>query len=184
MTKKFFLVSFVLILIVAGIVGGVMAAQAAQSGQTTGGYRLFGFGMDGAFGMPTAPNVPPTAPPYYRVALGFRFVNPDLTYSKTIWQILIIDDSDNVIQVPLPTGGLILGPRKGFGRDFPQLGMGPTGLYQNHYAIEVYWVGRGEPLMGWITENSWLMEELSLGNWQAKDLGPIQFEKEMVNLSR
>lgn len=45
MRKKILLVSLMLILVVAGLVGGVMHAQAAPSSQTTGVQRLFGMGQ-------------------------------------------------------------------------------------------------------------------------------------------
>jgi hypothetical protein len=180
MKRKILLVSLVLILIVGGIAGGVLAAQAAPGGgKTLPTQRLLGGGMDGLVGMPTEPNVPPTAPPYYRILLSFNVINPDLTYSKTIEKILITSMADQwVYEVPLSDDMKTLSPKEGVGSDFEQLEIHHS-IWTNPYLIEIYWSGQGEPLVGTVSQTSYLVEEVEPGNWTVLDFGPIQTSQSM-----
>ncbi len=182
MKRKILLVT---LLIVAITVGSVSYVLAAPSGSGTAQYRLFGGGYDGATGMPSAPNVPPTAPPYYRILLGFSVVNPDLTYNKTIQKILIIDAIDKtwVHEVPLSEEMATLSPREGFDRDFEQLAISSHSISAHPYIIEVYWSGRGQPLLGYIFESTLLIDKVA-ADCTVLDWGPWYDSKEMVNLSQ
>jgi hypothetical protein len=184
MTKKILLVSLILTLVVGGLVGGMIAAQAAPGGgKNLPVQRLLGVGVDGVIGMPTAPNVPPTAPPFYRILLSFSVINPDLAYSKTIDKILITDGADQwVYEVPLSEEQRTLSPKAGFGTDFEQMGIHHT-FWSNGYSIEIYWSGQGQPLLGSVSQNSYLIEEIEPGNWTVVDLGPIQAQQSMALLS-
>ena len=183
MKRKIFLVSFVVILVVASIVGGVLTAQAAPSGgKTLPVQRLFGGGYDGMTGMPTAPNVPPRASPLYMISTSFSFVNPDLTYSKTIDKILITCQLDQwEYQVTLSQEMMTLSPKEGSGTDFRMLGIDHSQWAQS-YLIEIYWSGQGEPLQGFVYQTSYLIEEIE-GTWTVLDFGPIQTQIPMVLLS-
>jgi len=182
MKRKILLIA--LVVVVATTVGSVGYAVAGPGGQVPGQQRLFGIGTDGATGMPTAPNVPPMDPPYYRILLGFTVVNPDLTYSKTLEKILIIDAVNQtwVYEVPLTEEMATLSPREGFYRDFEMLGISIHSIWSNPYIIEVYWSGKGQPLLGYICESSYLVDAVA-PNCTVLDFGPIQDKREMVNLS-
>lgn len=180
MKRKTFLVSFVLILVVAGIVGGVIAAQAAPSGQTTGGQRLFGIGRDGIICMPPQGNEP-----CYGFHLNIVVSNPDLQYSKTLEKIVITDGFTGGVVTewtPLPEEALI-SPLEVFERDVRQLNISPPLDHYTFYNVEIYWNGKGQPLIGWTEEDIFLGGQDANGNPIAKDIGQI-VEREMVNLSR
>jgi hypothetical protein len=176
MKKKIFLVSFVLILIVAGIVGGSVGTHAAPGGgKNLPVQRLLGSGYDGVTGMPTAP----TESPLYRILLSFSVINPDLTYSKTVEKMLITCMADQwVYEVPLSEEMMILSPKEGLATDFEQLDIHHT-FGASPYLIEIYWSGQGQPPLGSVYQTSYLVEETEPGNWAALDFGPIQFQSPM-----
>ena len=180
MKRKIFLVSFVLILVVAGIVGGVIAAQAAPSGQTTGGQRLVGIGRDGIVGIPPQGNEP-----YYGFHLNIVVSNPDLNYSKTIEKIVVTNGFTGTLvkEWTVPTEVGLVSPRGVFERDVRQLGIEPPLDTYTFYNFEVYWNGRGETLRGWAEEWQFIVAQDQNSNWYAKDIGQI-LTKEMVNITR
>ena len=174
MKRKIFLVSFVVILVVAGIVGGVITAQAAPSGQTTGG-RLHGSGGNG--------KVYPVGDSLYYSTLGVQLNNPDLQYGKTIERIVVTDGNNTANQwdVQLSSDEAWLAPNEILDMDLEGWGRGvPIGGEQYmYYTVDVYWSGRGVPLLGKMGE---LFALLDSGG-QLKELVPA-YVLEMVNISR
>jgi len=178
MKKSIFLVSLMLILVVVGIAGSAMSAQAAPSNQTTGTQRLFGMGKDGVMGMPPGLD----RAPFYYCQFAIDIVNPDLQYSKTIQKIVISDGSNGTtVKEFTPTGEqALLEPHEAFETDFPRLGIPPLSSSLKLYTVDVYWQGRGEPLVGYIAFAFWKIDRDA---GQVLDLGEFAIT-EMVNLPR
>jgi len=181
MKRKILLLTFVAILVVAGIVGGVITAQAAPSGQTTSGQRLYSVGRDGIVCIPPQGNEP-----CYGFHLNIVVSNPDLQYSKTLEKIVITNGFTGELVkewTPPSQDEALISPLEVFERDVRQLNIsGPTNTY-TFYSVEVYWQGRGQPLQGWAEEFLFLGGQDANGNPIAIDIGQV-IEREMVNITR
>lgn len=183
MKRKTLLVSFVLILVVAGIVGGVIAAQAAPAGQTTGGQRLFGTTVYGGYAL--AGQDPP---PYYWSFPNIVISNPDWQYDKKIEKIVVYNGTDLTLVkewYPAPGSKLeTVRPHEVHEIDPTTLGIDSTGFMPYKIInVDVYWNGRGETLRGWIQGLNYLAEVDGSGNGHLVDIKTI-VDREMVNLSR
>ena len=122
--------------------------------------------------------------PCYGFHLNIVVSNPDLQYSKTLEKIVITYGNGTPVTQWTPSSeDALISPLEVFERDVRQLNISPPLDHYTFYNVEIYWNGRGQPLIGWTEEFLFLGGQGANGNPIAKDIGQI-VEREMVNLSR
>jgi len=176
MKKKIILVMLAVALLIGGVAGGV--AYAAAGGHNMSGQRLYGICSDGYTAMP-----PEGDPPFYYLHPGFVITNPDWRYGKTIQRIVIAYGSNGTVyeEITLSAEDAWLAPHEVFNTDFRMLGIPGRMEPARDYTVDVYWEGRGEALMGLISNIFLLAEEEAPGEWVVKDFGPFM-QEEMINI--